>query len=170
VDSVEFGEKNRAYISDFIKFADTKAGAIIALTAAICSLFGANATNIVAATKAAPLWLAVAAGIGGAVTLLSALLTVWFALKAITPDTGRTTASLASFPDIAALTEDAHCEQLAGLDEAGLIHNYALVNGRMARIACSKYEFIATAMTWMRLLLIASWGILVISIVETLAA
>ncbi|MFT3925523.1 MAG: hypothetical protein QM778_23490 [Myxococcales bacterium] len=151
---IEFARSNRDYASDYIKFADTKAAAVLAFATTVVGV-------IVAAANAA---LTTSIGTSYKVLLTAAatpaiLSFVWIAHLALVALTARATLaskSLASFPDTALMSEEALMRDLQGLGESEIVGHYAKHTHTLSSIAVAKFRSINEAIWWTRLLLVFS--------------
>lgn len=148
-----FVQGTNAYLLDYIKFGDAKAGAILTLT--IAAAGGAASTGPKALESAKTV------GLGAslftlallAAVLVFALLVVRACVHALRPrvDSAK---SLHSFPDIASMSLDAYVDAVRALPEESISVQYCRHNWTLASVATAKFAEIARATTllgWMLL-------------------
>lgn len=158
----EFTVSTRDYISDYIKFADAKAGAVMTITVALGAVAGFAANEFFAAVRAASdVWFA-AATIIAAVGAACAAMTVWFCIEALAPNTTAAQNSLASFPDIAKMDAVAYKSAVVALDSAAAAAEFASLNTTLAAIASLKFGNVRTAVLWLRGLLFSIYAMVLV--------
>ena len=147
------------YITDYIKFADAKAGSILTLVGLIGAVAGAAAPTALDAMKQTNTIL-FAVGIGaGALTVACTCVVIFFTIDALSP---RTTSSLSlvSFPDIAKLDGEGYANSVAALSTAQMQRHYAVHNVNLAKIASAKFDDIRVALKWARVAVLAAYVML----------
>ena len=151
----EFASRTNAYLLDYIKFADAKAGAILTFAGVVGGGIASTAAKTLAdaRTVAAGIELGAAVVIGAVLVL--AIGVAMFCLRALAPNTPGA-ASLTSFPDIARMPLDQYVGSVAGLttDEAAA-REYANHNWTLSRVAQSKFDAIKAATRWLRWMIFA---------------
>jgi hypothetical protein len=156
VDRIEYVRTTSAYITDYIKFGDTKAGAILGLVAVIAeavagSAPGALQTAAQAGNGTAYMTASVLAGV-----LISAALTAWHCVTALSPRTEKA-ASLNSFPDVAHLSAAAYVTQVSALpDDAAIAAEYSKHNWTLSNIAVKKFNSIGRAVGMLRVAILSA--------------
>ncbi len=167
MDASEFGEKNRAYITEYIKFGDAKAGAIIALVTAVAGALGACAKAALHHVIVSSWMFAILAYAAGAVALVSGVLCLWRSLESLSPRTPRAGESLASFPDVAGLDPAELEKRSTTLDATGIAREYSRVNATLARISAEKFRLISKSVFWLKGLLLSTYLMVVIYAIVT---
>jgi len=157
MDTAEFGEKTRAYVTEYIKFADAKAGAIVALVGLVGGALGVSAKPMLGAIASSHWSFGVLAVSLGVIAAVSGVMCLWHALDALSPRAPQAQRSLASFPDIARIDVDEYVAKARGLDTAGMANEYALVNSTIASIATAKFGSIRGSIWWLRILLLSTY-------------
>lgn len=170
MDADEFGENTRVYITDYIKFADAKAGGLLTLVAAILGVLGGVAGKVIATIHSGPAPLAVVAFVSAGAIMLSGFLSIWRALEALNPRTGAARASLASFPDIASDGPDNYLKKVGAIAAGGWAGEYALGNAALARVASEKFKAIKKTIWWTRVLLFSTLIVVIVHVVAKVAA
>lgn len=168
MDAAEFGENTRKYITDYIKFADTKASAILAAAGIISAASGLELQRYIALLYTAHHLIECAAYLLGAIVCVSAVMTIWFGIAALSPSTPSVAPSLASFPDISELSVTEYGERAASLVSESIAKEYAIANASMARVATQKFTFISKSVWWLRILLFGSFGLGLLHLIRTI--
>lgn len=156
-EQISYAEKVNAYLTDYIKFGDAKAGALLTLIGLLGTVIGVTADNVLPRAANEPRWLA-AILIAGACLVLGTVLTAWFSLNALSPSTPKANWSLNSFPDIALLASSAYVSKLRELDARTILEGYANHNVALAQIAAKKFRAIQRAVFWLRFALFGSFA------------
>jgi hypothetical protein len=168
IDAGSFAEKTNTYLTEYIKFADAKAAAILTVLGIVGGVTAAAAKPILLASRQASVVAQIAAiGTAGAV-LLAATLATWHCLGALSPRTDSAAKSLHSFPDIALEDPDAYSAKIISAEREELVRAFCLHNVTLSRIARSKYAAISSATRCMTVAVIAAYvlaGIYGLSIV-----
>jgi hypothetical protein len=166
---LEFGENTRSYLTDYIKFADGKAGAVLTLGIAVASAAGAVADRTSQSFAHVNGAFSVVAILLGFPVVVSTVMLILHAIRAIAPNTKSAQHSLASFPDIASMRPEDYVAACRGLSEDGAVEAYAQVNARLATIATAKFASITEAVWWLRVQVISTYAIcLVCGVVHVL--
>lgn len=152
----EFASKTNEYITSYIVFADTKAGAVLTFTSLLGVTAGFVAPVLLKAARTAGTpyfwggWLA-AASVTVGVTM-----TLWHCLAALTPRTPNAGKSLHSFPDIAAMRAADLVRDVAALTPAGSAEHLSLHNSTLAGVAMAKFMSLGKATWWLRIALLGT--------------
>lgn len=146
------------YITDYIKFADAKAGLTLTFTAAVGSVVGATAPAVLAVAKDAGVVAVGFVGAAIAATAISVFMVLLHASAAISPRSDPAQASLVSFPDIARIPTDEYVERVAQASTEQSLRDYSLHNATLARIATAKFKALAMAMRWARFALFGAYA------------
>jgi hypothetical protein len=165
MNAAEFGEKTRAYITDHIKFGDTKAGAIVALSSGLAGALVAATKSLSDGLHRASAPVQIVATVFGAAFVTSLVMALWRAIDALMPKTPMSDGSLASFPDIARLPTAEYVARIGALDEQKAAAEYASTNAAISRIAVAKFSAIRKAVWWARLLILAAYGLGIVFVV-----
>ena len=167
---IDFGQQNRAYISDYIKFADAKAGAALALVLAVASAATAFADHTISDFKSAAPVFSVLGVVIALPLVVSTVIAILYAILAISPKVTPAESSLASFPDIAEMSHADYLGACRVMTEDSEIDAYASVNSRLATIAMSKYSAIADTIWWLRVQVLSAYcAAILCGVVRTLS-
>ena len=165
--TLEFARDVHGCVQQHIRFADTKAAAIIGFVAAVAGAIGVASRDLLRQPCDGP-WL-VAALVGAGLALLAvvvfALICVWNALHALLPRTWAAPGALASFPDIQQMAETRYLEAVAGLDAHRVAQEYSRHTHILSRVALEKFDAIKQSIQHLRLFLIASLSFLAMYVV-----
>ena len=162
MDAVDFAKDTRAYILDYIKFGDQKAGAVVTFVTLLGGVVAfASKTYFETLNAANTTWFVTGLTVG-AVVIVAGVMALWHAILALAPNTVSGTPSLAGFPDIAAIPEQTYEAAAVNIDTAGIVSSYALHNHVLAGIATAKFAAIRRAITWVRVLALAAFGMILI--------
>lgn len=160
--TADVGVETRRYINSYIAFADAKAGAVVALLAAIGTAIGFAANEFFSFIRTAgAAWSLVALFVAACVAIC-AVMTLLRAIEALTPRTPAAGASLASFPDIAKVPVEQFVAAAIRLDDEGFARELAVHNATLSRIAVEKFGCVAAALWWLRGLLFGAYVLIVI--------
>lgn len=157
----KYAKEINSYVSEYIRFADLKAGATLTLTIAMSGALGSaipkivGAANTSSATKTVFVVLFVLAAIAAVLTILYSA----FVLIPRVPPTP--TRSLNSFPDIAQLKPEDYAAQIAALTESDIAKNLSVHNVTLALVAKKKFNAITTAIWSLVSLLFVGFVIIV---------
>jgi hypothetical protein len=162
MDTAEFGEKNRAYITEYIKFGDAKAGGIVATVGIVGGALGACVRMTFPAISGSLWILGIPAILAAASAALCGLACLWRALDALAPKTPSANRSLASFPDIASASDQEYAANVATLDTASIAAEYASVNRTLASVATAKFKSINSSLFWLRGLLCSTYLVVIV--------
>jgi hypothetical protein len=144
------------YISEYIKFADAKAAAVLTIIGMVGALSGVAAPTIFEAASAdARLWWG-GCVITGAVAI-SVVMGIHFTVAALMPRSVGAGESLASFPDIARLDVESYLKRTTGLTAEQVDREYALHNATLARVALAKFTAIRGALWWTRVAMVSGY-------------
>jgi hypothetical protein len=151
----EFASKTNTYVLDYIKFADTKAGAILTFAGLVGGGIASTAPKTLADAKSIePVLAWCSIGVLAAALVLAIGVGV-YCLRALLPRTP-TAASLASFPDIAGMALDEYLARVAGLDRTDATAiEYCKHNWTLSKVASAKFKAIGTATRFLRWMLLA---------------
>jgi hypothetical protein len=158
-----YSQSTNSYITDYIKVADAKAGAIIGGVVALGTALGATAQPVIAAAHQGPQPTAacVLLCVLYVCTALAMVLAIIHSLGTLSPRTPSAEKSLNSFPDIASMSVDAYATAVAGLNETLICNNYARHNATLARIAMAKFAHVKKSLKSLSVSLYGSFAILV---------
>ncbi|HEU4583278.1 MAG TPA: Pycsar system effector family protein [Polyangiaceae bacterium] len=156
-DSIEQARQVGLHISDYIKFADAKAGLILTFVAAVGALVGVTAPAALAASKDAHVLAAMILVGAHVATAVSVAAVLWYTIAAIHPRGDYAHGSIVSFPDIARMKPSEYVDKITQASAAELLRNCALHNATLASIAVAKFASISRAMTWARVALFAAY-------------
>lgn len=170
LDAAEFGQHNRVYITDYIKFGDAKAGALIGAGSALSAALGVFTKEFLTAISGMSCWVQVLGLVCSGFVAISSLLMLWYSVQALSPKTPTANSSLASFPDVAGMSPTDYAARVVQLDAHGIAREYAHVNVTLSRIAAAKFASIARAVWWFRVQLVGASGILLIYVFRVATA
>lgn len=148
-ESTEFVEYTNAYIHGYIRFADTKAGAIATLAAAFPALSATILKSAGAPGAALGLWVPPAMYLAGAIAAICFCVVLIRCLSALRPRGRKAEGSLASFPDIAKLSSGEYVSQVSRLETLGRVAELAKHNHALSCIAVAKFRNIECAVAWL---------------------
>jgi hypothetical protein len=149
---LELARATRSYITDYIKFGDAKAGAVLGIAVVIAGAVGALLKDSMESIEGANLVLKGWMIVSSAAALWSSAGIAWHCLAALAPKT-KPVASLASFPDIAKYAPEVYVAQCAEVADEAWAAEYERHSVGLSMIAQSKFDHIAKAIWWLRLLL-----------------
>jgi hypothetical protein len=149
----EFAKSVREYLLDYIKFADAKATAVLTIVAGLGSVVGFSADKFLDSVIDSTVTAAVATLLIG-ILVLSALLSAYYCIRALSPSTPSKHGALCSFPDIAAMNHDDYVSRIAGLSPDMVAVDLASHTHTLSTIAGSKFSAIRVATKWLAVLLI----------------
>src|SRR5262245_38315695 len=164
--SAEFALETRKYITGFIEFADQKAGAVVALVLAIGAVVALTAPEYFKFLQSGAIGWAVVAALVGCVVLVCSVMCVLSAMDALSPRLDRANQSLASFPDIAALESAEFVRSACALDPAGIARELQIHNSTLARIAHAKVVCLQNSLWWLRLVILAAFGMVIVYVLR----
>jgi hypothetical protein len=161
----DFGKDTRDYITDYIKFADAKAGAVLALGSGIAAVIGSAVDRSVVPLRHTPIAIQVLVALVGILFVVTTVMVVWESIHAVIPRTTSAQQSLASFPDIATQAVDAYVASCEALTEPAIQREYSKANASLSRVANAKYDGIRKAVTWLRVQLLSGYLLFLIAVV-----
>lgn len=135
---LEHARFTNAYVTDYIKFADAKAGAITAGSSAGLAALGALANTVLSKPALECGWHVIAiicAVLGGLVLLGS----VAFALMSLIPRVQASSGSLFSFPDICKRSLPDYVASLCGLDDRKALDQLSSQNHTLCVVLNTKF-------------------------------
>lgn len=149
---LDFARDTRSYVTDYIKFGDAKAGAVLGMAVFIAGAIGALLKDSMESLDGAPLvlkgWMIVCA----AIALCSSAAVAWHCLASLAPKTNPVSA-LGSFPDIAKHSPESYVARCSEVPDDGWSKEYERHSVALSTIAQSKFNHIAKAVWWLRLLI-----------------
>ncbi|WP_437945560.1 Pycsar system effector family protein [Sorangium sp. So ce296] len=157
MDSAEFSSKANAYLTEYVKIADAKAGAILAFAAAVGAVVSATSERMLTTARTAAWWAFWLGAVTAAAVAVSVLMTLVHTIDALSPRTGKAEHSLHSFPDIANMASEAYVNAVVALTPEAISRNYSLHNHTLAQIALAKFGSIEKAMCWLRIAVLAAF-------------
>jgi hypothetical protein len=159
VTTSEFATKTNEYLTDYVKFADGKAGAIVTFVTLLGGLVAAEAEPVLRSARTASIWTFVLGAAVAAVVLISVLMTLWNAISAVSPRTEGAEQSLHSFPHIAQVSTNSFVDAVARMSDDDVVRHISQHNAALARIAKAKFGAIARAIFWLRIVLFATFAL-----------
>ncbi|WP_437306119.1 Pycsar system effector family protein [Sorangium sp. So ce388] len=167
VDVSDFPSKTNAYLTEYIKFADAKAGAILVFITLVGAVVSATSERMLSAVRTAG-WGAFALGAIAAVAILvSVTMALWHTAVALSPRTSNANKSLHSFPDIVKMQLEDYLSSVLVLTPESIANNYSIHNYALAKIAMAKYECIGRAMRALRVALLAAFAVALLFVVAS---
>jgi Pycsar effector protein len=168
VNRSEFAADTRSYITDYIKFGDTKAGAVLTLALAVAGAVSTVFEKIIISVHGVSSCVVVLAVLSGGAVAVGTLVVVWFCVTALSPRVTPAGESLASFPDIAA-NPDAFLEQSKGLTDDEIPRHLEVHVAALAGVANAKFAAIRTAVAWLRVQIIGACLLFVLYVLIRIA-
>jgi hypothetical protein len=163
----KYAKDVNAYVNDYIRFGDVKAGAVLTVVVAVVAAMGkALPAVLVAAKHSCPILvicvvLSVMASISAAVAIL-------YCAFSLLPRVD-SQPSLNSFPDIAKKTPKDYATEIAALTEADIVSNLSEHNVAISRVAMQKFGHISTAVKALVVLLFVAFAIVVLFVFASVA-
>jgi hypothetical protein len=158
----KFSEQTNTYLTEYVKFADAKAGGIMTVTSAIGAVVAATSERVFAAARNVAPWVNTLGILVAALLAVAVVATLWFTIEALSPKTPAAGASLHSFPDIASMESATFVEKIVALTAAETTQHYALHNHTLANVAKEKFASVGNAIQCLRITLIAACVLAVI--------
>ena len=154
----EFVASTNSYITDYIKFADVKAGALLTLSSLLAAGIGRLSFGLFDSLEGRDscwCWAITVVTIWVGVSLLG---TLWMSLRALSPNLQKAKDSLRSFPDIAGCKcEDYTQSSLKLNSEEEIVSHFCAHNWTLSRIADAKFKALQCAVSWLRSAIIAAF-------------
>lgn len=163
-----FSESTRAYLSDYIKYGDAKAGAILSLTLAITGALGIAVEKSGVIGHATHPTVRLLAACILVVTAYSTVMIVVHTIRALDPRTESAAKSLASFPDIAKMTVAEYTAACGALSNTDWSAEYEKHNVTLARVASDKYAHISKSVFWLRWLVVTGYAAFLLAVIAGL--
>lgn len=159
MDKSEFVASTNSYITDYIKFADVKAGALLTLSSLLAAGIGRLSFSLFDALKGRDscwCWVVtIVVTIWFGVSLLG---TLWMSLRALSPNLQKAKGSLRSFPDIAGRSCERYIQSSLELNsEEQIVSHFCAHNWMLSRIADAKFKALQYAVSWLRSAIIAAF-------------
>lgn len=152
MDKTEFAANTNSYITDYIKLADVKAGALLTLSSLLAAGVGRLTISLFDALEghnACWYYCAFIVILGFVVSLAG---TLWKSLQALNPNVEKTEAdSLHSFPDIAERSYEDYIQASQELSCKAIASHFCTHNWTLSRIANAKFKALQRAICWLRL-------------------
>lgn len=156
MNKVEFAKSTNSYITDYIKFADVKAGVLLTVSGLLAGGLGKLSLSIFELLKNRDnYWYLAIAIIIMLWVGVSLLCTLWMSLKALKPDTRRDEASLHSFLHIAECYKENYTQSFMELSCDEIVSHFCSHNLTLSHIANAKYNDLRYAVSWLRSSIIA---------------
>lgn len=153
----EFGEHSRTYVSAYIKFADAKAGGVLAIASSAVGAVAFVAPTILEAVEKRGWLFAILMLVPLGACALAAFMTAWHALSALSPRTPPANNSMASFVDVAGMEQASYSDAVATATPSSLGLQYSRVNHTLSVIAKEKFGAIADSVFWTRILILSAY-------------
>jgi hypothetical protein len=149
--AVAFAKDVRAYVLDYIKVSDAKAGAVSTGVALVGAAVGSIAEKTLRGAHAQSPRSLVLVLVVLLLIVSSVVLTVIYTISTLLPRTPTAAGSLASFPDISKDQQATYVEKVCSLDEPSVAAEYAAHAWTLSHIALSKFGSLKKALRWFTL-------------------
>lgn len=156
MDKTEFAANTNSYITDYIKLADVKAGALLTLSSLLTAGIGRLTISLFDALKgrdACWSYCAFIVIIGFVVSLAG---TLWKSLQALKPNVEKSKDSLHSFPDIAGRSYEDYIQASQELSWKKIASHFCNHNWTLSHIANAKFKAIQCAIFWLRFTIVTA--------------
>jgi hypothetical protein len=161
---LEFASATTEYITDYIKFADAKAGATIGF---VTLALGGTGVLFEKSLSDLRVGMAILMSIALLIIFISSLVAIFYSIDALRPRSPTTTfKSIASFPDIAAMTEVEFLSAFAGQSTEGMVEARCYHNSILAKLAVAKYRSVSNAVFASQIVLYSTASMIVLSAVN----
>lgn len=155
-DAVQYVRDTNAYITDYIKFGDAKAGAVLGFVTALGGVLVGSAPAVPWGHAGAAGWASLLLVLALAASFGCGILSAVFCILALAPNTP-SARSLNSFPDIAHRSAtEYHAQVLALAARDDLVSEYCWHNWTLANIANTKFRHIGRATRFLKFGVVAS--------------
>jgi hypothetical protein len=155
MDRAELAESTREHIAEYIRFGDSKAGAVLVITLTVSGLLARGADTIVSVMNGAPRSVDVLIAITTLLLVVAPVMGVWHCIAALRPGKISVHKSAISYPEISA-DPSSYLSTMRGLDEKGIAEELEKHSADLAAIASEKFARIDTATWWLRVQVISS--------------
>jgi hypothetical protein len=156
-DSAAFAAQVNHYITDYIKFADAKAGGILAVVSIVGTAVGVSADEILAVAHSLHIAAFAIGFVACGTAAVAVLLTLLQCVSALAPRIQQAPFSLSSFPDIARQSPASYATSVSQLTPQGIAEHYSVHNVLLSQIASKKFAALANATIWLRVALVAAY-------------
>lgn len=163
MDKVEFAANTNSYITDYIKFADVKAGVLLTVSGLLTGGLGKLSLSLFDLLKSQDnCWYSVIAIVTMLCVGLGLFGTLWMSFKTLNPSLSEAENSLHSFPDIAERSCEDYTRSSLELSYDEIVSHFCTHNWTLSYIANTKFKSLQCAISWLRLAIIAAfiWGVL----------
>lgn len=164
MDRIEFASRIREYSTDYIKFADAKAGAILAIGLAVSGLLGSLAEKITTILTDARPAIVLLAAVVAILVVASTAMQVHNIIVALSPRTKAAAKSLASFPDIAA-DKEWYLAQSQTLTADAIASHFEQHVAHLSSIAFDKFAHIRKAVFWLQIQIFGAYALVVLYVI-----
>lgn len=154
---VRLAENTLNYVTDYIKFADAKAGAILGLALVIGGAVFPLANGIISDLNDVPFVVLMVLTAIALVVAVSTVMAVFHSVHAVAPRTGVAGNSVVSFPDIAIMDADDYHTTCARLTSDDLAVHYERLNKTLSNIAAIKFKAIQDSVWWLRVQIFSAY-------------
>lgn len=171
MDKNDYCQKTNAYMVDFIKFGDAKAGSILTLAGLIGGGVASKAEPIfTSAYKLCPI-AGVFVGLNVLVILFFMIKVAIASLDALKPRVPVTEGqSLNSFPDIAKMNEKDFRDAVNAMSDTKIADNYATHNWTLSKLTLDKFTDIGNAVVNLKYVIFSATAFLLCSIAVKIAS
>lgn len=160
----DLAARTRDYISEYVKFGDSKAGAILTLGLTVAGLLAALSDKLIEVASDSAAWVMPVLAVAGILLALATVMLVLNSIEALSPRVSSNRKSLVSFPDIAK-EPDWYLNSVASLADgraAGEIEKHVC---ELSKIAVEKYTHVTKAIGWLRLQVLGAFALAVLYVV-----
>jgi hypothetical protein len=154
----DFASKTNEYITSYIVFADTKAGALLTFVTILGAAVGFAAPTVLQGAHAAHVAAYVVEWLAAGAVLVTVTMTLWNCLNALSPRM-QPANSLHSFPDLAKKTPEQVAKEVGAITVAEVTDHLSRHNAALAFVANEKFKSLASAFAWLRWALLATMAV-----------
>lgn len=164
MEKIDYCEKINAYITNYIKFADVKAGSILAFTSAVGGGLLSQADKFYGKTLTISSCMSHLFLIFFVLSLFFCLMVIWHCLVSLSPR-AIVAKSLNSFPDISKYTVDEYVKKIElEITPKSMVTEYTRHNWTLAQITSRKFLAINTSIQYLKAFLVAIGALIVLAI------
>jgi hypothetical protein len=164
----DFAAQTRDYITDYIKFADSKAGAVLAVGVAVGGVIGGVSKAFLQEFSHTSALIMAPAAVSGVVVAAATAMLLFRAIEALAPDVKPVDSSLASFPDIASDPQSFLARSEGLTDTDAIAREFEKHSVQLARIAKLKFDRITQALGWLRIQVFGTYALVLLYVIAAL--
>jgi hypothetical protein len=157
MDQCEYASKTNSYLTEYIKFADAKAGAILVLVALVGGVVSVASKSLFSTVSDMGVAMIALATLLALVIAYAVTMTLVHTISALSPKTSDAQGSLNSFPDIAKLQPNLFADQVVAVTAEDIVRNYSRHNHALAVIVSTKFASIGSALKWLRIAILGTY-------------